>query len=100
MIVAIPGETVQLFNGLRIVSLLSAQLEQMGAAAHGRTARRNYLGSLSNVGLQVGKSQLVVSLPRDANQVAEGQDATICWPYSAGILLPEASLPAGKRVRA
>ena len=56
-----------------------------------RVVRVNYLGSLSNVGVQVGETQLVVSLPRDASQVAEGQYATICWPYSAGILLPEAS---------
>ncbi len=53
--------------------------------------RVNYLGSALNVGVRVGELDLVLMLPRGAYRVAAGEGATVYWPPSVGILLPEES---------
>ena len=55
----------------------------------GTVTRINYLGATLHVVVKVGELSLALTLPRGAFQVAEGQSANVCWPASAGILLPE-----------
>ena len=55
----------------------------------GTVTRVNYLGATLHVVVKVGELSLALTLPRGAFQVAEGQSANVCWPASAGILLPE-----------
>jgi len=57
----------------------------------GSVARVNYLGAVSHVTVAVGDMSLAMTLPRSAYRVDEGGSATVTWPTTAGILLPDNS---------
>ena len=56
----------------------------------GTVTRVNYLGSVINVGVRAGDLALTITAPRGVRIPAEGENVVVCWPPSAGILLPEA----------
>jgi ABC-type Fe3+/spermidine/putrescine transport system ATPase subunit len=57
----------------------------------GTVVRMNYLGAAINAGVRVGDANLVVSIPRGERAAVEGEQVFVCWPKSAGIMLPEVS---------
>ena len=84
-----PGQRAALAlrpEDLRLAALPDPSLNNLA----GRVVRVNYLGATLHVVVDVGGLALALTLPRGAYQVAEGQNATVCWAPSAGIMLPEA----------